>query len=163
MSSVDPRTAVCPGSYDPVTLGHVDVIERTAEIFERVIVGVVREPRHKVPTFEIDERMAFIADAVSHLDNVEIQPFSELVVEFAKRHNAGVIVKGLRAISDFEWEFQMNHLNRNLDSDIETFYLMASAQHSFVSSSSVKEIAAFGGRVDDLVPPLVAERLAALD
>jgi len=159
----DPLTAVCPGSYDPVTLGHVDVIERTAEIFDRVIVAVVREPRHKVVTFEIEERVSFIADAVSHLDNVEIEHFSELVVVFAQRHGAGVIVKGLRAISDFEWEFQMNHLNRNLAPDIDTLYLMASAQHSFVSSSSVKEIAAFGGRVDALVTPMVAERLAALN
>ena len=159
----DPRVAVCPGSYDPVTLGHVDVIERTAAIFERVIVAVVREPRHKVTTFEIDERVELLQDATSHLGNVDIEPFSELVVEFARRHGAGVIVKGLRAISDFEWEFQMNHLNRNLAPELETLYLMASAQHSFVSSSSVKEIAAFGGRVDDLVPALVAQRLAALN
>ena len=159
----DPRVAVCPGSYDPVTLGHVDVIERTATIFERVIVAVVREPRHKVTTFDIDERVVMLGDAVSHLDNVEIEPFSELVVEFVRRNGAGVIVKGLRAISDFEWEFQMNHLNRNLAPELETLYLMASADHSFVSSSSVKEIAAFGGKVDNLVPPLVAERLAALD
>lgn len=161
--ATDPRTAVCPGSYDPVTLGHVDVIERTAEIFERVIVAVVRDPRHKVVTFDIDERISFIEHAVAHLDNVQVKPFSELVVEFARRHDAGVIVKGLRAISDFEWEFQMNHLNRNLAPELETLYLMASAQHSFVSSSSVKEIAAFGGRVEDLVPPIVAERLAALN
>ena len=161
--ATDPRTAVCPGSYDPVTLGHVDVIERTAEIFERVIVAVVRDPRHKVVTFDIDERISFIEHAVAHLDNVQVEPFSELVVEFARRHDAGVIVKGLRAISDFEWEFQMNHLNRNLAPELETLYLMASAQHSFVSSSSVKEIAAFGGRVEDLVPPIVAERLAALN
>ena len=159
----DPRVAVCPGSYDPVTLGHVDVIERTSKIFERVIVAVVREPRHKVPTFDIGERVVMLEDAVSHLDNVAIEPFSELVVEFVRRNGAGVIVKGLRAISDFEWEFQMNHLNRNLAPELETLYVMASADHSFVSSSSVKEIAAFGGRVDDLVPPLVAERLAALD
>ena len=158
----DPLTAICPGSYDPVTLGHVDVIERTAQIFERVIVAVVREPRHKVLTFEIEERVKFLVAAVEHLGNVEIEHFSELVVEFAQRHGAGVIVKGLRAISDFEWEFQMNHLNRNLAPDIETIYLMASAQHSFVSSSSVKEIAAFGGRVDSLVPPMVAERLSEL-
>ena len=106
----DPRIAVCPGSYDPVTLGHVDVIERTSTIFERVIVAVVREPRHKVMTFETQERVSLLEDAVSHLGNVAIEPFSELVVEFAQRHRAGVIVKGLRAISDFEWEFQMNHL-----------------------------------------------------
>ncbi len=161
--SSDPRTAVCPGSYDPVTLGHLDVIERTAKIFARVIVAVVRDPRHKVVTFSMAERVSFLGEAVAHLDHVEVEPFSELVVEFAHRRGAGVIVKGLRAISDFEWEFQMNHLNRNLAPELETLYLMASAQHSFVSSSSVKEIAAFGGRVDDLVPPVVAKRLAALN
>ena len=156
------RIAICPGSYDPVTLGHVDVIERTAAIFDRVIVAVVREPRHKVPAFGIDDRLEFVADAISHLKNVETESFSELVVGFAKRHEAAVIVKGLRAVSDFEWEFQMNHLNSNMAPEIETLYLMASAQHSFVSSSSVKEIAAFGGCVDSLVSPLVAKRLAAL-
>ena len=156
------RVAVCPGTYDPVTLGHVDVIERTAKIFDRVIVAVVHEPRHKTVTFEIEDRVAFLEDAISHLGNVDVDPFSELVTTFAKRHRAAVIVKGLRAISDFEWEFQMNHLNQNLAADIETLYLMASAHHSFVSSSSVKEIAAFGGRVDDLVPETVAGRLKAL-
>jgi len=160
--NLDTRVAVCPGTYDPVTLGHVDVIERTAKIFDRVIVAVVREPRHKTVTFGIEDRVALLEDAVAHLGNVDVDPFSELVTTFAKRHRAGVIVKGLRAISDFEWEFQMNHLNQNLAADIETLYLMASAHHSFVSSSSVKEIAAFGGCVDDLVPVTVAERLGAL-
>lgn len=160
--ALDPRAAICPGTYDPVTLGHVDVIERTAEIFERVIVAVVRDPRHKTVTFDIGDRVRFLEEAVLHLDNVEVEHFSELVTSFATRKGAAVIVKGLRAISDFEWEFQMNHLNQNLAEEIETFYLMASAQHSFVSSSSVKEIAAFGGKVDDLVPSIVAERLYAL-
>ncbi len=161
-SELDPRVAICPGTYDPVTLGHVDVIERTARIFDRVIVAVVREPRHKTVTFEIEDRVSFLEQAVSHIGRVEIQHFSELVTTFAARNGAAVIVKGLRAISDFEWEFQMNHLNQNLAEEIETLYLMASAHHSFVSSSSVKEIAAFGGRVDDLVPAVVAERLRAL-
>ncbi|HEY7792482.1 MAG TPA: pantetheine-phosphate adenylyltransferase [Gaiellaceae bacterium] len=153
-------TAICPGSYDPVTFGHVDVIERSAAIFDRVVVGVVGSPRHKEPLFSLDERVEFLREAVGHLDNVEVDVFSELVVDFARRWNAKAIVKGLRVISDFEWEFQMNQLNRHLAPEIETVYVMASPQVSFVSSSGVKEIAAFGGRVEQLVPDTVARRLA---
>jgi pantetheine-phosphate adenylyltransferase len=153
-------TAICPGSYDPVTFGHVDVIERAAAIFDRVVVGVVASPRHKEPLFSLEERVEFLNEALGHLDNVEVDVFSELVVEFARRWNAKAIVKGLRVISDFEWEFQMNQLNRHLAPEIETVYVMASPQVSFVSSSGVKEIAAFGGRVEKLVPDTVARRLA---
>ena len=148
-------TAIYPGTYDPVTLGHVDVIGRAAAIFDRVVVGVVRQPVHKEPTFGIDERVAFLREALSDTPNVEVDVFAELVVDFARRWEATVIVKGLRVISDFEYEFQMNHLNRTLAPDIETVYVMASPQVSFVSSSGVKEIAAFGGNVDELVPPAV--------
>ncbi len=153
-------TAICPGSYDPVTNGHVDVIGRAAAIFDRVVVGVVGSPRHKSTLFTLDERVEFLRDALSEHDNVEVDVFSELVVEFARRWQAKVIVKGLRVISDFEWEFQMNQLNRHLAPEIETVYVMASPQVSFVSSSGVKEIAAFGGKVDELVPDAVARRLA---
>ena len=152
-------TAICPGSFDPVTNGHVDVIGRAAAVFDRVVVGVVRDPRHKETTFAVDERVDFLREAVSHLDNVEVDVFSELVVEFARKWEAAAIVKGLRVISDFEWEFQMNQLNRTLAPDIETVYVMASPEVSFVSSSGVKEIAAFGGKVDALVPDAVARRL----
>ncbi|HVM17020.1 MAG TPA: pantetheine-phosphate adenylyltransferase [Gaiellaceae bacterium] len=152
-------TAICPGSYDPVTLGHVDVIGRAAAVFDRVVVGVVRDPRHKRTMFTVDERVAFLREAVAHLPNVEVDVFAELVVEFARKWEAQAIVKGLRVISDFEWEFQMNQLNRHLAPEIETVYVMASPQVSFVSSSGVKEVAAFGGRVDDLVPTAVAEAL----
>jgi pantetheine-phosphate adenylyltransferase len=155
-------TAICPGSYDPVTFGHVDVIERAAAIFDRVVVGVVGSPRHKEPLFGLDERVAFLREALGHLETVEVDVFSELVVEFARRWNAKAIVKGLRVISDFEWEFQMNQLNRHLAPEIETVYVMASPQVSFVSSSGVKEIAAFGGRVEQLVPDTVARRLAEM-
>ena len=137
-------TAICPGSYDPVTNGHVDVITRAGGIFDRVVVGVVGNPHHKQPMFTIEERVAFLHSALGHLPNVEIDVFRELVVEFAHRWEAKAIVKGLRVISDFEWEFQMNQLNRHLAPDIETVYVMASPQVSFVSSSGVKEIAAFG-------------------
>ena len=155
-------TAICPGSYDPVTNGHIDVITRAAGIFDRVVVGVVGSPHHKQPMFTTDERMDFLRHALSHLDNVEIDVFRELVVDFAKRWEAKAIVKGLRVISDFEWEFQMNQLNRHLAPDVETVYVMASPQVSFVSSRGVKEIAAFGGNVEELVPPGVARRLREL-
>ena len=155
-------TAIAPGSYDPVTNGHIDVIGRASGIFDRVVVGVVGNPRHKTPMFSLEERVAFLRDALAPLDNVEVEVFSELVVDFAHKWKAKVIVKGLRVISDFEWEFQMNQLNRTLAPDVETVYVMASPAVSFVSSSGVKEIAAFGGRVDELVPEAVARRFAEL-
>jgi pantetheine-phosphate adenylyltransferase len=164
MSASAPVVAICPGSYDPVTLGHVDVIRRAAEIFDRVIVGVVRDPHHKGTMFTVSERVGFIEEALAAAEvaNAEVEVFAELVVEFARRFGAKTMVKGLRVISDFEWEFQMNHLNRTLAPDIETLYVMASPQYSFVSSSGVKEIASFGGNVDELVPPSVARRFRDL-
>jgi pantetheine-phosphate adenylyltransferase len=155
-------TAIYPGTYDPVTNGHIDVITRAAAIFDRLVVGVVGAPRHKQPMFSLDERVAFLRDATSQLGNVEVDVFSELVVDFARRWEAKAIVKGLRVISDFEWEFQMNQLNRTLAPEIETVYVMASASVSFVSSSGVKEIAAYGGNVDELVPEAVARRFREL-
>ena len=162
MSGAQPVVAICPGSYDPVTLGHLDVIRRAAGIFDRVVVGVVRDPLHKAPMFDVDDRVRFLRDALSDVGNVEVDVFAELVVDFARRHAAQCMVKGLRAISDFEWEFQMNHLNRVLAPDIETVYVMASPEVSFVSSSGVKEIAHFGGKVDELVPEAVARRFREL-
>jgi len=155
-------TAIYPGTYDPVTNGHVDVITRAAAIFDRVVIGVVGNPQHKAPMFTLDERVGFLRDTVGGLENVEVDVFSELVVDFAHKWEAKVIVKGLRVISDFEWEFQMNQLNRTLAPEIETVYVMASPQVSFVSSSGVKEIAAFGGDVSALVPATVADRFKAL-
>ena len=156
------KTAICPGSYDPVTLGHIDIITRAAAIFDRVVVGVVRDPQHKSTTFSIDERVSFLKEALADTENVEVDVFAELVVAFARRWGAQTMVKGLRVISDFEWEFQMNHLNRTLAPDIETVYVMARPQFSFVSSSGVKEIASFGGKVDEFVPDVVARRLRDL-
>jgi pantetheine-phosphate adenylyltransferase len=155
-------TAIYPGTYDPVTNGHVDVITRAAGIFDRVVVGVVGNPQHKEPMFTLDERVRFLGEALADVENVEVDVFSELVVDFARKWDAKVIVKGLRVISDFEWEFQMNQLNRTLAPDVETVYVMASPQVSFVSSSGVKEIASFGGKVDELVPEAVARRFAEL-
>jgi pantetheine-phosphate adenylyltransferase len=156
------NTAICPGSYDPVTNGHIDVIGRAAGIFDRVVVGVVGNPHHKEPMFSLEERVAFLREALGALPNVEVDVFSELVVDFARKWSAKVIIKGLRVISDFEWEFQMNQLNRTLAPEVETVYVMASPAVSFVSSSGVKEIAAFGGKVDELVPEAVARRFAEL-
>jgi len=155
-------TAICPGTYDPVTNGHVDVIGRAAAIFDRVVVGVVGVPQHKETLLAIEERIELVREAVAAIPNVEVDVLKELAVDFARRSNAKVIVKGLRVISDFEWEFQMNQLNRTLAPEIETVYVMASPQVSFVSSSGVKEIAAFGGSVEELVPPAVARRLKEL-
>jgi pantetheine-phosphate adenylyltransferase len=154
------RIAVCPGSYDPITKGHIDVITRTAALFDEVVVAVVNLPVRKGRTlFDIEERLALIADATTHLSNVRAEPFDTLVVDFAMRIGAKTIVKGLRAISDFEYEFEMNQLNRMQAPEIESLYLMASPQYSFLSSSGIKELAMFGGKIDDLVTPKVAQRL----
>ena len=156
----DNRIAVCPGSYDPVTNGHLDVITRAAELFDRLIVGVVDvSVRKSGHVFTGEERVAFITEATRHLPNVEVETFASLLVDYARSRGAKAIVKGLRAISDFEYELEMNQLNRQLAHDIESVYLMASPQYSFLSSSGVKEIAVFGGDVTDLVPEPVARRL----
>jgi pantetheine-phosphate adenylyltransferase len=154
-------TVVCPGSYDPVTNGHLDIITRTSQVFERVVVGVVNNPVRKEKTlFTPEERQAFIQEAVADLPNVEVQVFSNLLVEFARELGAKAIVKGLRAISDFEYEFEMAQLNRKLDPGIESIYVIASPHYSFLSSTGVKEMATFGGNVGDLVPPAVAAAMA---
>jgi pantetheine-phosphate adenylyltransferase len=156
----DNRTAICPGSYDPVTYGHLDVISRAAAIFEHVIVAVVNLPIRKGSTlFDADERVRFVKNATRDLNNVSVETFSNLVVDFAHSRDAMAIVKGLRAISDFEYELEMNQLNRQQAPDIESVYLMASANYSFLRSSSVKELATFGGDIGHLVPPEVAARL----
>jgi pantetheine-phosphate adenylyltransferase len=155
--------AVCPGSYDPITNGHLDVIGRASELYEEVVVAVVNRPVRKAKTlFTIEERLSFVENAVAHLGNVRAEAFSTLVVEFARSVDAKVIVKGLRAISDFEYEFEMNQLNRRQDQAVESVYLMASPQYSFLSSRGVREIASFGGAVDDYVPAPVARRLMEL-
>jgi pantetheine-phosphate adenylyltransferase len=158
--SPETRIAVCPGSYDPITNGHLDIIQRTAELFDEVVIAVVNLSTRKTkPLFGIDERVAFIEGATHDLDNVRIEPFDILVVDFARKVGAKSIVKGLRAISDFEYEFEMHQLNRMQAPDVDTLYLMASPQYSFLSSSGVKEIATFGGNIEDLVPNGVAKRL----
>jgi pantetheine-phosphate adenylyltransferase len=154
------RIAVCPGSYDPITNGHIDVISRASELFDEVVVGVVNQSVRKSKTlFGIEDRMRFITRATAQWENVRAEPFSVLIVDFAREVGAKCIVKGLRAISDFEYEFEMNQLNRMQDSEIDTLYLMASPQYSFLSSSGVKELATFGGNIDGLVPDGVGDRL----
>ena len=154
------RVAICPGSYDPVTNGHLDIIGRTSRVFDRVIVGVVGQGVRKATTmFSAEERREFLVAATGELANVEIEIFTNLLVEFARERGAIAIVKGLRAISDFEYELEMNQLNRKLAPEIESVYVFASPDYSFLSSTGVKEMATFGGDVSDLVPPSVAEAL----
>ena len=153
-------TALCPGTYDPVTLGHLDIIERTAQVFDTVVVAVVNQPVRKQKTvFSAEERVAFIEAEVAEMGNVQVKPLNILLVDFAREHGAKAIVKGLRAISDFEYEFEMNQLNRKMAPDIESIYMFSSPQYSFLSSSGVKELAMFGGDLSELVPPAVANRL----
>jgi pantetheine-phosphate adenylyltransferase len=159
-SEPSPRIAVLPGSYDPVTNGHLDVIQRASAMFDEVIVTIVNASvRKSRALFPAEQRVGFIEAATGHLPNVRVDTFDILIVEYARQVGAKAIVKGLRAISDFEYELEMNQLNRNLDADIESIYLMASPRYSFLSSSGIKEIATFGGDVSDLVPEPVAAAL----
>jgi pantetheine-phosphate adenylyltransferase len=160
MTTPRKTTVVCPGSYDPITNGHLDVIRRAAALYDEVVVAVVnRSVRKSSALFGIEDRVGFIERALADVDGVRVEPFSTLVVDFARSIGAKAIVKGLRAISDFEYELEMNQLNRRQDPGIESVYLMASPQYSFLSSSGVKELATFGGKIDDLVPDEVAKRL----
>jgi pantetheine-phosphate adenylyltransferase len=160
MSSPDNRIAVCPGTFDPVTNGHLDVIGRASTMYDRVIVGVVNIPWRKGSTvFSTEERVQFVENATSELENISVEQFSILLVQFARQRGAMAIVKGLRAISDFEYELELNQLNRTQAPEIESVYLMASAKYSFLSSSGVKELATFGGDIGDLVPKEVAAAL----
>jgi len=161
MSKKPSRTAICPGSYDPVTNGHLEVITRASKIFDRVVVGVVDQPiRKKKTLFTAAERQLFIENATASLENVEVQVFSNLLVEFARDVGASAIVKGLRAISDFEYENEMAQLNYKLDPAIESVYVFAHPNYSFLSSTGVKEMATFNADVSDLVPAEVATALA---
>jgi pantetheine-phosphate adenylyltransferase len=160
MSPPDNRIAICPGTFDPVTNGHLDVISRASAMYDAVVVGVVNVPWRKGGTvFTVEQRIGFIENATRDLANISVEPFSTLLVEFARLKGAKAIVKGLRAISDFEYELEMNQLNHRQAPEIESVYLMASDKYSFLSSSGVKELATFGGDIDDLVPGEVADAL----
>jgi pantetheine-phosphate adenylyltransferase len=156
-------TALYPGSFDPITFGHLDVIERAAGVFDRIVVGVLVNPK-KTPLLPLGERIESIReatkDALGPLANrVEVASFDGLTVDFAKKLGAGFIVRGLRAVSDFESELQMAHTNRKLAPEVDTIFFMTALEHSYLSSSLVKEIAGFGGDVDRMVPPAVVRRL----
>lgn len=145
------RSAIYPGSFDPITNGHLDIITRGSKLFDKLIVGVLVNI-DKQGLFSIDERVNLIKKVTAHLPNVEVMSFNGLLVDLAKKHDARIILKGLRAVSDFEYEFQMALMNSQLDSDIETLFMMTSAEYSYLSSSSVKQVAKFGGNISGLVP-----------
>lgn len=150
-------SALCPGSFDPPTYGHIDVIRRAVELFDRVVVAVVRNPS-KEPLFGAEERVAMLEDLLVEVPNLEVDSFEGLLVDFARSKGVDVIVKGLRAVTDFDYEQQMAQMNRQL-SGIETVFVATSPEYAFLSSSLVKEVARYGGNVDELVPPLVAKAL----
>lgn len=151
--------AVCPGSFDPITYGHLDIIERAAQLFPKVIVAVLENPGKK-PLFSLQERVALIGEVTAHLPNIEVNCFSGLLVDFVRQVEGSLIVKGLRAISDFEIEFQMALANKKMAPEIETMFMMTKNEYSFLSSSMIKEIAHFGGDIRAMVPPAVEKALA---
>ena len=153
--------AIYPGSFDPITLGHIDVAERAARLFDHVVVAIYRQSDKPGALFTIDERVALARDALRHIPNISVDSFSGLTVEYARARGAGTIVRGLRAVSDFEYEFKLAHMNAHLAPEIEVVCLMTSSRHSFISSSLIREVASLGGDVDDLVPPNVREALRA--
>ncbi len=153
------RTAVCPGSFDPITNGHLDIIARACRLFDRVVVAILRNS-DKTPLFPVEQRRALILEATQGMSGVVVETFDGLLVDYARSHGAAAIVRGLRAISDFEYELQMAMMNRRLDSEVETVFLMPSETYSYLSSRLVREVAMLGGRVDGLVPPAVARALS---
>ena len=150
-------TALCPGTFDPVTGGHLDVIERASRHFDTLVAAVLQNPA-KEPLFSLEERMAMLKEAVADIEGVEVDSFSGLLVDYARERGAAAVVKGLRAVSDFEYELQMAHMNRHL-SEVETFFVMSDPKWSYVSSSLIKEVARFGGDVTGLLPDFVRERM----
>lgn len=148
--------AIYPGSFDPITLGHIDIVERGAKLFDKVIVAVLSNPR-KQPLFSVAQRIEQITECTNHITNVEVDSFIGLTVDYAKLHQAGVLLRGLRVLSDFEQELQMAHTNKTLNKEIETVFLATTKEYSFLSSSIVKEIAQFGGTIDHLVSDNVAQ------
>jgi pantetheine-phosphate adenylyltransferase len=152
------NVAICPGTFDPVTNGHLDVIFRVAKHFTKTIVAAASNPS-KLPLFDIEERIAMLNMSIGDADNIEVIAFDSLLIDIAHEHGSYCIVKGLRAMSDFEFEFQMAQFNRQMDENIETFFVMASPEYTYLSSSGLKEVASYGGSVKGLVPPIVEERL----
>jgi pantetheine-phosphate adenylyltransferase len=149
------KAAIYPGTFDPLTLGHLDVIERVAAIFEHVVLAIVTLPPRKTPMFTLQERVDMAAEAVRHLPNVQVEPFKGLLVDYARQKDIHVLVRGIRAYSDFEYEFQMALMNRKMAADVETLFLMPKEAFSYISSSVVREIAEQGGDTSELVPQAV--------
>ncbi|MBT4964065.1 MAG: pantetheine-phosphate adenylyltransferase [Francisellaceae bacterium] len=156
---MDNNIAIFPGTFDPITNGHKDLIERATKMFHKVIVSIA-ENKSKTPMFSLSERVELVANVMSECSNIEVVGFSKLLVDFAKTHNAGTIIRGLRVVSDFEYEFQLANMNRKLAPEIETVFLTPNEQNSFISSTLVREVAIHGGEVSAFVDPLVAEKLA---
>lgn len=152
--------AICPGSYDPITMGHIDIIERASNLFDRIIVAVAIQPR-KETLFSIEDRVKFILNYFKKNDCIIVESFDTLLVKFAKKYKAKIIIKGLRAVTDFETEFQMAQLNHELNPSLETIFMMASPKYAYLSSSAIKEIAQYGGNVKDLVPQEIEKELMA--
>ncbi|NTW72804.1 MAG: pantetheine-phosphate adenylyltransferase [Eubacteriaceae bacterium] len=152
------KTAVYPGSFDPITKGHLDIIERGAKLFDKVIVSILVNTS-KVSVFSVEERIKMIQESVSHLDNVEVEYFEGLLVHYMEANNYQIIIRGLRAFADFESEFQMASMNKKLYSDIEIVFLMTNINYSYISSTLIREIIKFGGNVQEMVPPSVYERI----
>lgn len=160
MSASHPRIAVCPGSFDPLTMGHVDIIERAARLYDRVIVAVLVNAEKK-PLFSFEDRVTIVGEVFADRTNVEVDTFQGLLVDYARQRQASVIVRGLRAVSDFEYEFQMALMNRHLAPEIETTFMMPAEQYTYISSRLIKEVFALGGEIEGLVPPVVEARLRA--
>jgi len=156
------RVAIYPGTFDPVTNGHIDIIRRALNICDHLVVSVALNST-KSPLFSIEQRVDFIKKGLKGLKNVDVLPFDNLLTDFARENNASVIIKGLRAVSDFEYELQMGLMNRNLDQSIETLFMIPSQEYSFLSSNFIKEIAKHGGDIHKLVPKIVAEKLSRIN
>jgi pantetheine-phosphate adenylyltransferase len=150
--------AIYPGSFDPVTLGHLDIIKRSASMVDELIVGVLNN-KAKSPLFSVEERVKMLGEVTKELPNVKVIPFAGLLVDFARQTNSKMIIRGLRAITDFEYELQMSQMNRKLEENVETVFLTTNLEYSYLSSSMVKEVAAFGGDISQLVPALVADKV----
>lgn len=153
------RTAVYPGSFDPITNGHLDIIQRAGRLYDKLIVGVLNNPGKKTPMFSVEERMEMIRTVTKDMPNVEVASFEGLLVDFAKANGAQVIIKGLRTVADFEYEFQMALLNKALNPEYETMFLMTDTKYSYISSSMVKELAGFRGDLTGLVPNVIKDRI----
>ncbi|KHE72507.1 pantetheine-phosphate adenylyltransferase [Halobacillus sp. BBL2006] len=152
------RLAICPGSFDPVTYGHLDIIQRGAKVFDHLIVAVFNN-QSKSPLFDVNERLALLQEVTKDMDNVSVDACEGLLMDYAKEKNAQAIIRGLRAVSDFEYEMQITSMNRKLNEEIETFFMMTNNQYSFLSSSIVKEVAKYRANISDLVPPPVEKAL----